>query len=48
MLCLATATDNFQLAKISHAYLFNLRPNICKSWSLNVHVIPNNSDAIGK
>ena len=25
---------------------FNLRPNICKSWCLNKHFIPNESDLI--
>ena len=27
-----------------YSYLWNLRPNICKSWCLNTHFIANNSD----
>ena len=27
-------------------YLFNSNQNICKSWCLNAHFIPNNSDLI--
>ena len=26
---------------------FYSRPNICKSWCLNAHFIPNNSDLVG-
>ena len=29
-----------------YLYLFNLRPNISKSWLLNTHLIPINSDFI--
>ena len=42
-LCLATATHNFQVGE-NYSYLFNLRPNICKSWCLNAHFILNNCD----
>ena len=31
----------------NYSYLFNFRPNIYKSWHLNSHFIPNNSDLIG-
>ena len=31
----------------NHSYLFNFRPNIYKSWCLNSHFIPNNSDLFG-
>ena len=30
------------------SYLFNLSTNICKSWSLDTHFIPNNSDRLIK
>ena len=30
----------------NYSYLFNLRPNIYKSWCLNTHFIPNTSDLI--
>ena len=30
----------------NYSYLFNLRPNILKSWCLNTHFVPNNSDLI--
>ena len=43
---LATASHNFELLKITH--LFNLRTNICKSWCLDTHFIPNNSDLVDK
>ena len=28
----------------NYSYLFNVRPNICKSWCLNAHFVPNNCD----
>ena len=28
----------------NYLYLFNLKPNICKSWCLSTHFIPNNWD----
>ena len=31
----------------NYSYLFNLRPNVYRSWCLNSHFIPNNSDLIG-
>ena len=31
----------------NYPYLSNLRPNICKSWCLNPHFVPNNYDLIG-
>ena len=31
----------------NYAYLFDLRPNMYKSWYLNSHFIHNNSDLIG-
>ena len=40
-LCLATATHNIQVDG-NYSYLINLRPNICKSWCLNTHFIPDN------
>ena len=45
-LWLATATHNFEWVKITHYILslFNFSANIVKFWSLNTHVIPNNSD----
>ena len=46
-LCLATAIHNLKWVKITHEYLFNLRPNIYKSWCLSSHLIPYNSDLIG-
>ena len=37
-LCLATATHNFNWVKIIH-YLFNLTPNIYKSWCLKTNFV---------
>ena len=31
----------------NYSYLFNLRPNICNSYCLNPHFVPDNSDVIG-
>ena len=31
----------------NYSCLFNLMPNICKSWCLSTHSIPNTSDLIG-
>ena len=31
----------------NYSYLFNLTPNIFKSWCLNTYFIPNNCDLIG-
>ena len=28
----------------NYLYLFNLIPNICKSWCLNAHFVPNSCD----
>ena len=39
-LCLATTTHSFKWLKINHIF----RPNICKSWCLNTHLFPNDSD----
>ena len=39
-LCPATTTRNFQWVKITHNYLFKLRPNFYKSLCLNIHTIP--------
>ena len=30
----------------NYLYLINLKPNIYKSWSLDTHFIPNNSDLV--
>ena len=40
--CSNMETDNaFWELKITHEYLSNFRRNICKSWRLNTHFIPN-------
>ena len=39
---LANATHNSKWLKITH--LFNLRPNITKSWCVNTHFVPGNCD----
>ena len=31
-----------------YSYVFNLRPNICKSWYLGSHAIPNTSENTSK
>ena len=31
-----------------YSYLFSLKPNICKSWYLSLHLILNSSDLIGE
>ena len=31
----------------NYSYLFNLKPNIYKSWYLNSHLLPNSNDFIG-
>ena len=36
----------FQVAE-NDSYLFNLKPNICKSWCLDTHFAPNNNDLSG-
>ena len=28
----------------NYTYVYNLRPNICKSWYMNTYFVPNNSD----
>ena len=43
----ATATHNFQVCE-NNSYLFNSRPNIYKSWCLNIHSIPNNCNLLTK
>ena len=43
-LCVATATHNFKSVKM--LYLFTLGPNFCKSFCLNSHFVPDNSDLI--
>ena len=30
----------------SYYYVFNVRPNICKSWYLSTHFISNNSEKV--
>ena len=30
----------------NYSFLFNLSTNICKSWCLDTHSIPNNSDLV--
>ena len=30
----------------NHSYLFNLSTNICKSWWLDTHFIPHDSDLV--
>ena len=44
-LCLATVTRNLTLSG-HYSHLINLKPNISKTWCLNTHFIPNNSDLI--
>ena len=42
-LWLAAATHNINSVKITHM-CNNLKLNICKSWCLNTHFVPNNSN----
>ena len=45
-LCLVTAIHNLKWLKITQIILFNFRPNIGNSWSLDTKIIPNNSDLV--